>query len=211
MKRILIFIAILVLIGVSAIAIHQSKDAQKAKIDVQNIQVELDKNGQKIDQLETEKTQSEEEVQKHQEEIKKLQEEKQDLEKKLQAKLQKQKEAEVLAQKRGPVASAAESAPTPVSGDKHEWLRAAGIPESDWWAVDYVISHESGWRYTVWNTSGSGAYGLCQSLPASKMASAGSDYMTNPVTQLKWCHSYAIGRYKSWSGAYNVWVAQQWW
>ena len=40
-------------------------------------------------------------------------------------------------------------------------------------------TRESGWQL-VWNTGGSGAYGIPQALPASKMASAGADYMTDP-------------------------------
>lgn len=97
------------------------------------------------------------------------------------------------------------------SGDKYDLMRQAGIPERNWRYVDSIISKESGWRHTVWNTAGSGAYGLCQSLPASKMASAGSDYMTNPVTQLKWCNSYAHSRYGSWANAYSFWEDNKWW
>ena len=43
---------------------------------------------------------------------------------------------------------------------------------------------ESGWQM-VWNYQGSGAYGIAQALPASKMASAGADYMTDPATQIR--------------------------
>ena len=97
-----------------------------------------------------------------------------------------------------------------VTGNKQDWLRAAGIPESDWQYVDYIVSKESTWSYLAVNAS-SGATGLCQSLPASKMASAGGDYLTNPVTQLKWCNGYAKGRYGGWSAAYNAWLRQHWW
>jgi uncharacterized protein YabE (DUF348 family) len=97
-----------------------------------------------------------------------------------------------------------------VSGDKAALMSAAGIPESDYAFVDSIISKESGWRPGAVNSS-SGAYGLCQALPASKMASAGSDYRTNPVTQLRWCSGYASGRYGGWSGAYSAWQVQRWW
>lgn len=90
-------------------------------------------------------------------------------------------------------------------------MKSAGIAESDYKYVEYIVSKESTWNHLVWNGGGSGAYGLCQSLPASKMASAGADYMTNPVTQLRWCDSYAKERYGSWYNAYNTWIAQQWW
>lgn len=95
--------------------------------------------------------------------------------------------------------------------EKEAIMRAAGVAESDFGYVDYIISRESGWGYTKWNYSGSGAYGLCQALPASKMASAGADYMTNPVTQLRWCSGYAVGRYGSWAGAYEFWIKKHWW
>ena len=100
----------------------------------------------------------------------------------------------------------------PVYSTNHnDWLIEAGISESDWGYVDYIITKESTWRYLVWNTQGSGAYGLCQALPASKMATAGSDYMTNPITQLKWCDSYAKARYGSWYQAYQFHLLNHWW
>ena len=96
------------------------------------------------------------------------------------------------------------------TGTKEQWMTAAGIAQSDWYYVDCVINGcegvgaEGGWNGTQrWNTAGSGAYGLCQSLPAAKMASAGADYMTNPVTQLRWCHSYAQERYGGWANAWT--------
>jgi len=99
---------------------------------------------------------------------------------------------------------------TSVSADKVALMSAAGIAASDYGFVDFIVQHESNWRPGAVNSS-SGAYGLCQSLPASKMASAGADYLTNPVTQLRWCSGYATGRYGSWAGAYGAWLAQGWW
>ncbi len=55
---------------------------------------------------------------------------------------------------------------------------------------------ESNWRYNATNKS-SGAYGIPQSLPASKMASAGADWRTNPETQIRWGLNYIEGRYGS--------------
>ncbi|NED00241.1 lytic transglycosylase domain-containing protein, partial [Streptomyces sp. SID6648] len=48
-----------------------------------------------------------------------------------------------------------------------------------------IVDHESGWNVDATNAS-SGAYGLVQALPGSKMASAGADWKTNPATQIKW-------------------------
>lgn len=97
------------------------------------------------------------------------------------------------------------------AGSHTDWMAQAGISPGDYGYVDYIVGRESGWSPTKYNYAGSGAYGLCQSLPASKMATAGGDYMTNPITQLKWCNSYAVGRYGSWAAAYNFWISRHWW
>ncbi len=95
-----------------------------------------------------------------------------------------------------------------VSADKEAIMAAAGIAPSDYGYVNYIVSHESGWRTTAANSSG--AYGLCQALPGSKMATAGADWQTNPVTQLRWCSSYAA-RKGGWQAAYEFWLAHHWW
>lgn len=98
---------------------------------------------------------------------------------------------------------------TSISGIKGDMARA-GIAPSDYSYVDFIVSKESGWNPGATNRS-SGAYGLCQALPGSKMGSAGSDWQTNPVTQLRWCHGYAKGRYGSWGAAYNFWLSRHYW
>lgn len=96
------------------------------------------------------------------------------------------------------------------SSNKQAIMSAAGISASDYSYVDYIISKESGWNATADNPMSS-AYGICQALPGAKMASAGSDWQTNPVTQLEWCNSYATSRYGSWAGAYSFWISHHWW
>ncbi len=73
----------------------------------------------------------------------------------------------------------------------------------------YLINRESGWNPYATNPS-SGAYGLCQALPPSKMASAGSDWKTNIETQAKWCDSYVADRYGTWANARAFWDANHW-
>lgn len=68
--------------------------------------------------------------------------------------------------------------------------------------ANWVINKESGWNPTAVNAT-SGAYGICQSLPGTKMAAAGSDWKTNIETQAKWCDAYANSRYGGWEGAYD--------
>jgi uncharacterized protein YabE (DUF348 family) len=100
---------------------------------------------------------------------------------------------------------------TNLSGTRGDVIRA-GISAEDYFYVDYIVSHEGGWSgVTKYNSSGSGAYGLCQALPGGKMASAGSDWQTNPITQLRWCDGYATGRYGSWRAAYYFWVNHRYW
>ena len=109
-----------------------------------------------------------------------------------------------------------------VAADKQKIMAAAGLPESDWAGADYIISHESGWCATKWQGSrvcptefipngGGPGYGLCQSTPATKMASAGPDWQTNPITQLNWCTSYARARYGGWPQAYTYWLSHRSW
>ncbi len=68
---------------------------------------------------------------------------------------------------------------------------------------------ESNWRWNATNRS-SGAYGIPQSLPASKMATAGSDWRTNPATQIKWGLNYIAGRYGTPCGAWAHSVSHNW-
>ena len=88
----------------------------------------------------------------------------------------------------------------------HDYLISNGYTEADFTAAVYIINHESGWRVDATNAS-SGAYGLPQALPGSKMASAGADWATNYQTQFKWFVGYCNQRYGSLQGAYSYWLA----
>lgn len=65
---------------------------------------------------------------------------------------------------------------------------------SQWQCLKTLWTRESHWNHRAVNPS-SGAGGIPQALPMSKMASAGSDYRTNPATQIKWGILYIRGRY----------------
>ncbi|MEV6597336.1 lytic transglycosylase domain-containing protein [Actinoplanes sp. NPDC051346] len=73
--------------------------------------------------------------------------------------------------------------------------------------LEKLWEKESGWNHRAQNPS-SGAYGIPQSLPGSKMASAGDDWETNPATQIRWGLGYIKGRYNTpcgaWSHSQNV-------
>ena len=89
------------------------------------------------------------------------------------------------------------------------WIRAAGVAEADVDTAYWMIEKESHCRYNATNRS-SGAYGIPQALPGRKMASAGADWETNPITQIKWMISYVNGRYGGWSGAKAWWLSHRW-
>lgn len=91
-------------------------------------------------------------------------------------------------------------------GAPAEWMSAAGIAEGDWGYVDYIVSRESGWNPNATNKS-SGACGLVQALPCSKVPGNGYD----PVDNLRWATGYATGRYGSWAGAHAFWTKNHWW
>lgn len=72
---------------------------------------------------------------------------------------------------------------------------------NEWAALDWLWNQESSFKTTA--GSPAHAYGIPQSLPGSKMASAGADWLTNPATQIKWGLGYIEGRYKDPIGAVN--------
>lgn len=90
-----------------------------------------------------------------------------------------------------------------------DWVRAAGVAEQDLQVALTIIYRESGCRPSATNLS-SGAYGIPQALPGSKMASAGADWQTNPVTQIRWMIGYVNGRYGGWHQAWAFWQANSW-
>lgn len=80
-------------------------------------------------------------------------------------------------------------------------LGSFGWSSSQFSCLDSLWSHESGWNVSAANPS-SGAYGIPQALPGSKMASAGPDWQTNAATQISWGLGYIQGSYGSPCGAW---------
>ncbi|GGM19502.1 hypothetical protein GCM10011608_00140 [Micromonospora sonchi] len=81
----------------------------------------------------------------------------------------------------------------------------AGFKIDQFPCLDRLWNKESGWNPKAHNRS-SGAYGIPQAVPGSKMASVGADWETNPVTQIKWGLGYIEGRY---STPCNAWTHSQ--
>ncbi len=86
---------------------------------------------------------------------------------------------------------------------------ARGWSEGEFACLDALWSRESGWRVNAANTS-SGAYGIPQALPGSKMASVGADWQTNPATQITWGLNYIAGRYGTPCGAWASFQVKNW-
>ncbi|MFF0010269.1 transglycosylase SLT domain-containing protein [Streptomyces sp. NPDC005374] len=88
-------------------------------------------------------------------------------------------------------------------------MAASMVPSGQFQCFSNIVDHESSWKYTAVNAS-SGAYGLFQALPGSKMSSVGSDWRTNPATQIKWGLNYMDSRYGSPCEAWSFWQANHW-
>lgn len=80
-----------------------------------------------------------------------------------------------------------------------------GWDSSEFSCLVQMWDNESGWRTNAYNPSG--AYGIPQALPGSKMASAGADWQTNASTQIAWGLGYIASRYGTPCGAWGFWQA----
>lgn len=99
--------------------------------------------------------------------------------------------------------------PKPVGYGSAYDIAKSMVPAGQFGCFSNIIERESGWNVHATNP-GSGAYGLGQALPGSKMASAGSDWQNNPATQIKWVLSYMNSRYGSPCGAWSFWQSHSW-
>jgi len=88
-------------------------------------------------------------------------------------------------------------------------LSEFGYSQDEFGCLDSLYMSESGWRVDADNPSSS-AYGIPQALPGSKMASAGPDWETNPVTQIRWGLGYIQDRYGSPCGAWGFKQGHNW-
>ena len=91
----------------------------------------------------------------------------------------------------------------------HAMVSARGWGEGEYNCLVALWQKESGWNVYAHNRS-SGAYGIPQSLPGNKMASAGADWATNPATQITWGLGYIQNRYGTPCGAWNASQVKGW-
>jgi hypothetical protein len=96
------------------------------------------------------------------------------------------------------------AAPNPGTAEQigYNMLPSFGFNQTTQWScLEQLWTRESGWRYDAENPDG--AYGIPQAFPGSKMASAGSDWETNPATQIKWGLEYITSTYGTPCGAWD--------
>ncbi|WP_433547880.1 transglycosylase SLT domain-containing protein [Streptomyces sp. CA-294286] len=98
---------------------------------------------------------------------------------------------------------------TPAAAASAQDTAKGMMPAAQYQCFSKIVSHESGWNHRATNAS-SGAYGLVQALPASKMSSAGSDWKDNPQTQIEWGLDYMNSRYGSPCDAWDFWQTHRW-
>jgi len=101
--------------------------------------------------------------------------------------------------------SAASSGDNSVAGAKataRALVADRGWGSDQFSCLEKLWQKESGWNYRAYNAS-SGAYGIPQALPGSKMGSAGSDWETSAATQIRWGLGYIDGRYGTPCGAWD--------
>jgi uncharacterized protein YabE (DUF348 family) len=104
----------------------------------------------------------------------------------------------------------APQAPLPTPGSAQaiarKMLSSYGWTSDQFNCLVQMWNRESGWRVNAANPSG--AYGIPQALPGSKMASAGPDWQTDATTQIKWGLGYIKERYHSPCEAWGLWQQQ---
>lgn len=91
----------------------------------------------------------------------------------------------------------------------HDEVINRGWSEYDFTCLVNLWNRESGWNPLAHNSS-SGAHGIPQALPASKMAVFGDDYYTNGYTQIDWGLSYIEGRYGDPTNAWSHFLSHNW-
>jgi uncharacterized protein YabE (DUF348 family) len=99
--------------------------------------------------------------------------------------------------------------PASAQGIAKTLLAQRGMGDDQFACLVQLWDHESGWRVDAQNPS-SGAYGIPQALPGSKMAAYGADWQTNPRTQILWGLDYIQSRYGTPCQAWADWQAQGW-
>lgn len=194
-------------VGFTALGIHDLRQnehklqlneirLQDSLLEMNHLRLEKEKLNKQFEEAINEKDINIERVQELEREKLELEERTRQLERDLQAKKERTIASAGVSQRA--------SAQT-ITGNKESWLRASGIPESEWWAVDVLIHKESSWNPNAVNPS-SGACGLGQQLPCGKWAHTWNE----PIGALKDAHQYVLARYGSWANALDFHKRNNW-
>lgn len=189
--KLLILAISALIISFGCIAVVENyKDIQHTQSQIKRLETERQELHNKTEELQKTNTQTQQQL----EDQKKLEDQLRNEIKNLQAaKAEKQRLAALAA---SPKAFAEE--PVKASGSCADWMAAAGIPNT--YSTNKLIINESGCNPNAVNPD-SGACGIPQALPCSKIAHCGVE----PVCQLRWMDQYVKGRYGSWDGALSAW------
>ncbi len=199
MKRLILAVALIsfIVLGASNITTHNNKLRFK-EIEVKDTQLKLKQLEQRYDVELKQNTVD-------QKKVEELQKEKEELQKQLSAKQEAKRIADAEAQR------AAESLANAVT--QTQTVYAATTPHAGSYTgsgdanLDWIIQHESGGNPYAMNASG--ACGLGQSLPCSKVLNACGS-LDNVGCQIEWVRNYCVSRYGSTANAKSFWVANRW-
>lgn len=240
-------ILLLIAIVLSLLSFYRITEDRRTQVqnELENVSEQLETQSKEASELEDKLEDKTDLLKEAKTDVEKLQEEKeskdaeiQQLKKDLQAKLEREEAARLARATPTPVStpvvSNEVSTPEPVvntptvsvSGTKESWMTAAGIPQSQWWAVDSIVSRESGWNPCAYNPGKSNcnlsaaqvnatkpvginvACGLGQQLPCGKWDAYG--HWTDPVAALKAQYDYVNARYGGYAGAVSFWNVNHW-
>lgn len=180
------WVAIIVAVSVTCFA-WTAWVALQHRTNQANLTKKLNEQSQQLDKKIDEATKANKSVEE-------LQKQKADLEKQLQA---KRARATAYAATAPQTRIQAPRASRPV-GTHADWMTAAGIPADQQAAAEVLVQRESSWNPLAYNGS-SGSCSLVQALPCSKIPGDWRD----PITALRWGHSYVVARYGTWQVALN--------
>ena len=192
-------LAILIVLTFAGLAIA---NVTGTRIQLQTKQLELQSSQDKIKLLQLKYGDLESKLQKAEEsqtttkeQLDNLQKEKEELDKQLQS-AREQQQAKVVVPKNTAYAA---------DVSKEQMMSAAGISAGDFYYADWLVTKESSWNPNAVNKS-SGACGLAQALPCSKLGPNWND----PATALTWMATYVKNRYGSWYAAVQFHKANNW-
>ena len=177
-----------------SLGIYQHNQLVGREREINEKQQEIDLVNEQINELNEKLKAGEIKENEYEEKIKNLEKEKEELNEKLQARINSRASNN---------AYAASGTTYTVQGTCSEWIKQAGI--SDVANAYTLIMHESGCNVNSVNKS-SGACGIPQALPCSKLGSARG----NPVAEIRWMNNYVINRYGSWANAVAFWNTHKW-